>query len=174
MPARDRVTGPPQILCQVLLHLGCGLVEQPGSLAAELGHGCPNPGEPTQPLRAPDAIRLNSRKENLLAMVSKEMLLVRVERRGARRFLRVQPHARQGNHVGHRRNQNLAVVVEADESTVKKVIRCRRKEQPVCNVKALLVRGLAPGLDVAPNQVCWVIHERQAAPLFKPGNSVPE
>ena len=26
MPASDRVTGPAQILCQILLHLGCGLI----------------------------------------------------------------------------------------------------------------------------------------------------
>jgi hypothetical protein len=26
MPACDRVTGPAQVLCQVFLHLGCGLV----------------------------------------------------------------------------------------------------------------------------------------------------
>jgi len=76
--------------------------------ASESGHSIHGAG----------AIRLNSGEEYLLAMVREEMFLVRIQGERARRVLRVQTHASQRHNIRNWRNQNLATVIEADETTI--------------------------------------------------------
>lgn len=66
------------------------------------------------------------------------MFLVRIQGERARWIVRVQAHPPQRNHIRYRRNQNLTVVLEADEPTVKKMVGGRGKEQAVCTVEAFL------------------------------------
>jgi hypothetical protein len=89
-------------------------------------------------------------------MVSKEMLLVRVQGKGTGRVLWVQAHPAQRHNIRYWRNQNLAGVLEADEPTIEQMIGGRGKQQAVRTVETLLVGGLAPGLDVASNQVGYI------------------
>jgi len=68
----------------------------------------------------------------------------------------VETHAAQGLHVGRGRKQDIAVVLEPNETAVEEVVRGRRQEKAVLAVKALLVVGVAPRLAVAGPQVLFL------------------
>jgi len=78
----------------------------------------------------------------------------------------VETHAAQGLHVGRGRKQDIAVVLEPNETAVEEVVRGRRQEKAVLAVKALLVAGVAPRLAVAGPQVLFLVHAGDAAGAF--------
>lgn len=78
--------------------------------------------------KAASAARKSLAQEDLLPVEREEVLLVGVEAARSWRVVRVEAHAPKGHNVGHRRNQDLAVVIEADEATVKQVVGTGRQE----------------------------------------------
>jgi predicted nuclease of predicted toxin-antitoxin system len=72
-------------------------------------------------------------------------------------------HPGEGIPVGARRDQQEARILEADVALVEKMVDGGRQEQAVLAVQALLVVAVAPGLDVAADQVVGIGDSGDAA-----------
>ena len=70
-------------------------------------------------------------KKNLHPMKGQKVPLVAIERLRLRRQIGIHPHPFQRTNVRHPRDEELAVVVKADEPPVKQVIRTGSQEQPI-------------------------------------------
>ena len=75
-------------------------------------------------------------------------------------------HPGEGVAVGAGRDQQEARILEADVALVEEVIDRRGQEQAVLAVQALLVVAVAPGLDVAADQVIRIDDFGDEGPLF--------
>jgi len=73
-------------------------------------------------------------------MMSHKVLLFRVECHWARRIGRIDAHAVQRRNIGNRRDEQFAILLETNETTVEEVIGSRSKHQAVGFVQALFVR----------------------------------
>ena len=72
-------------------------------------------------------------------------------------------HPGEGVPIGAGRDEKQARILEADVALVEEVIDGRGQEQAVLAVQALLVIAVAPGLDVAADQVVGVGDSGDAA-----------
>ena len=72
-------------------------------------------------------------------------------------------HPGEGVPVGSRRDEQQARVLEADVALVEKMVDGGRQEQVVLAVQALLIIAVAPGLDVAADQVVGIGDSGDAA-----------
>lgn len=74
----------------------------------------------------------------------------------------------------HRGDDQEAVVLEADEATVKKMVNAWRQEQAVFSIQALLIGRIAPGLAMTGHQVHWVLNTCETASGFNFADSLLE
>ena len=71
---------------------------------------------------------------------------------------RVYSHAAQRRQVRHWRNQDVTIVLEADEPAIKQVIDTRRQEQPIFAIQALVITRVTPRFAMTRPQMLNAIH----------------
>src|SRR5450631_4862554 len=70
--------------------------------------------------------------------------------------------------MGHRRHQDIPVVLEADEAAIEEMVGIGREEQAILSIEALLVARVPPRLAVACAQMLFARDARDAACALDP------
>src|SRR5450631_513779 len=70
--------------------------------------------------------------------------------------------------MGHRRHQDIPVVLEADEAAIEEMVGIGREEQAILSIEALLVARVPPRLAVACTQMLFARDARDAARALDP------
>ena len=103
-----------------------------------------------------------------------KMYLISVEWDGSRRVLWIKSHGFQRHHINNRRNQHLAAVLEADESTVEQMVCGGSEEQTVGTMQPFIIVRFTPRFYVAADQVRWIADESDPARVFNSSHTLFE
>jgi hypothetical protein len=98
----------------------------------------------------------------ILSVVIEEFPLPFREHAHIHLSVRLDPHLQQRRPIRHRRDDQVAAVLERDEAFVEEVIDRRRQQQSVLAVEALFIGAVAPRFGMARDQVLQPLHLRHA------------